>query len=262
MINKNVFLADEIPFEKLSKIGIDKKSVLSMPKEIIEPLLNGRTTPLIRADIKTANGQTVHLPLKLQMIRDKDGNVNIMTYPVRKEINNDIKLTSPELERLKRGEVIKKDVTENGSRRQKYIQLDRETNSLMKRNISSVKAQEKLREIEKIKDIELGRNQKQAIVEGKPLELNVGDQKVAVGVDLKEPQGFKVVQGDMMEWDRQQKIKFDLEHEGFMGYVQTDQNRWEYQQVLDRLSGKEEVHITQKQEQKQEQKQSSGMKLK
>lgn len=256
MVNKNVFLTDEIPFEKLEKIGIDKKSILSMPKEIIEPLLSGRATPLLRADIKTENGQTLHLPLKLQMIRDKDGKVQLLTFPVRKDLQSDIKLNSHELNRLKNGEVIKKEVMENGSRRQKYLQLDKETNSLMKRNISSVKVQERLREVEKINDIELGTNQKQAAVEGKPLELTVGDQKVSVGVDLKEPQGFKVVQGDMMEWDRQQKIKYDLEHEGFMGYVQTDQNRWEYQKVVDKLSHKEEVHISQKQEEKV----SSGLK--
>lgn len=261
MINKSVFLEKDLPYEKLEKIGIDRKCILSMPKEIIDPLLNGQITPLIRADIKTADGRMLHLPLKLQITRDMDGKVKVLTYPVRREIQNDMKLSTPELERLKQGEVVKKDVVENGVRRQKYIQLDKETNSLMKRNISGVKMQERLREIEKINDIELGLNQKQAIIEGKPVELNVGGQKVSVGVDLKEPLGFKVVQGDMMEWERQQKIKYDLENEGFVGYVQTDQNRWEYQQVLDKLSGKEEVHIAQKQEQKQEKRQSSGIRL-
>lgn len=259
MISKSVFLEKDLPYEKLEKIGIDRKCILSMPKEIIDPLLNGQITPLIRADIKTTYGRMLHIPLKLQITRDLDGKVKVLTYPVRREIQNDMKLSTPEMERLKRGEVIKKDVVENGVRRQKYIQLDKETNSLMKRNISGVKMQERLREIEKINNIELGLSQKQAIIEGKPVELNVGDHKVSVGVDLKEPQGFKVVQGDMTEWDRQQKIKYDLAHEGFVGYVQTDKNRWEYQQVLDKLSGKEEVHVAQKKELKQEQKQSSGI---
>lgn len=257
MINKNVFLEKEIPYKKLEKLGIDKKDVLSMPKEIIEPFLSGKATPLIRAEIKAANGQIVQLPLKLQMTRGKDGEIHLMTYPVRNEIVNDIKLNSHEIERLKQGEVIKKDVEENGSKRQKFVQLDKETNSLMKKNVSSVRMQDKLREFEKINDIELGTNQKRAAMEGKPIELNVGNQKVSVGVDLKEPQGFKVVQGDMKEWQKQKNIEFDLLHEGFMGYVKTDKNRWEYQKVVDRLSPKEDLGISRKQDERK----SSALKL-
>jgi hypothetical protein len=111
--------------------------------------------------------------------------------------------------------------------------------------------------MEKVNDIELGTNQKQAAVEGKPVELSVGDQKVTVGVDLREPQGFKIVNGDMKEWERQLKIRYDNEHEGFMGYVMTDENRWEYQQVINRLSRKDDQDISLKKEEKI----SSGLKL-
>ena len=52
-------------------------------------------------------------------------------------------------------------------------------------------------------------------------------------------------------------IRYDLEHEGFMGYVKTDQNRWEYQQVVDKLQHKGETNLSQKQENKQ----SSGIKM-
>ena len=116
---------------------------------------------------------------------------------------------------------------------------------------------EKLRDRETIKDIELGANQKQAAQEGKPIQLNVGDQPVTVGVDLREPQGFKVVNGDMEEWNRQKKIKYDLEHEGYMGYVQTDENRWEYQKFVDKQTNTESVQTTLKKEEKK----NSGLKL-
>jgi hypothetical protein len=60
----------------------------------------------------------------------------------------------------------------------------------------------------------------------------------------------------MNEWDRQQKIKFDMTNEGFMGYVLTDQNHWQYQQVVDKLQHKELKHET-----KEEQKLTTGIKL-
>ena len=106
--------------------------------------------------------------------------------------------------------------------------------------------------MEKINDIELGTNQKQAAQEGKPIELNVGGQPVTVGVDLREPQGYKIVNGDMQEWDRQKKIKYDLVNDDFMGYVQTDENRWEYQKVVDGLSRKKDTELTTKKEEKKD----------
>lgn len=68
------------------------------------------------------------------------------------------------------------------------------------------------------------------------MELNVGDKKVSVGIDLKEPQGFKVIKGDMKEWERQQKLRYDEQHPEYLGLVQTDKNCWEYQQVVDKQS--------------------------
>ena len=258
MIGKTKFLENEIPYHMLQELGITKKDILAMPKDLIEPLVNGRITPLIMTRYQAENGKVVEMPMKLQLFREDDGKVNLMTYQVRKDIERgNIRLNEQEVQKLKDGGVLKREVRDNGIRKQKYVQLDKETNALITRDSASVKVLEKLREMEKIKDIELGTNQKQAALEGKPVELTVGDQKVTVGVDLREPQGFKVVNGDMQEWERQVKIRYDNEHEGFMGYVMTDENRWEYQQVVNRLSQKEDGKISQKKEEKK----SSGLKL-
>ena len=258
MIGKSTFLEEEIPYEKLEKIGITRKGVLSMPKEIIGPLVNGQVTPLIMTRYKADNGKVIEMPMKLQLERAENGDVRLMTYQVRRDIERENpKLTDKELELVKKGEAVKKEVKEDGVRKQKFVQLDQETKSLIMKDAAAVKISEKLREMEKVKDIGLGANQKQAAIEGKPIELSVGDQKVTVGVDLREPQGFKVVSGDMQEWERQMKIRYDNEHEGFMGYVQTDENRWEYQKVVDKLSSKEEISVNKTKEEKK----SSGLKL-
>ncbi len=258
MISKTEFLEKEIPYQKFEKLGISKDNLLLMPSQILKPLTEGRITPLIMVKYEAKNKKLLEIPMKLQLVRDKDGKVNLMTYPIRKEIDREsVHLKDHELEKLKKGESVRKEVKEDGVRKQKYIQLDPETKSLMLKDAHTVKISEKLREMEKIKDIELGTNQKQAAIEGKPVELSVGDQKVTVGVDLREPQGFKVVNGDMQEWERQMKIKYDNEHEGFMGYVMTDKNTWEYQKLVDRLTNKEEQKVSQKKEEKK----STGLKL-
>lgn len=239
---------DEIPFEKFEKLGISKQDFLAMPKELADTVVNGRVTPLMNTRIHAENGKVIEMHMKLQLTRDDNGNVLLQTYPMRKQIDNAYYLTDRELKKVEEGNVIKKEVTEDGEKKVKFIQLDQETKSLISRNVATVKLANKLRDMEKINDIELGANQKQAAQEGKPLELNVGDQKVTVGVDLREPQGFKIVNGDMKEWERQMKIKYDEEHEGFMGYVQTDENRWEYRQVVERLSGKQNAEIKEKED--------------
>ena len=239
---------DEIPFEKFEKLGISKQDFLAMPKELADTVVNGRVTPLMNTRIHAENGKVIEMHMKLQLTRDDNGNVLLQTYPMRKQIDNAYNLTDRELKKVEEGNVIKKEVTEDGEKKVKFIQLDQETKSLISRNVATVKLANKLRDMEKINDIELGANQKQAAQEGKPLELNVGDQKVTVGVDLREPQGFKIVYGDMKEWERQMKIKYDEEHEGFMGYVQTDENRWEYRQVVERLSGKQNTEIKEKED--------------
>lgn len=239
---------DEIPFEKFEKLGISKQDFLAMPKELADTVVNGRVTPLMNTRIHAENGKVIEMHMKLQLTRDDNGNVLLQTYPMRKQIDNAYNLTDRELKKVEEGNVIKKEVTEDGEKKVKFIQLDQETKSLISRNVATVKLANKLRDMEKINDIELGANQKQAAQEGKPLELNVGDQKVTVGVDLREPQAFKIVNGDMKEWERQMKIKYDEEHEGFMGYVQTDENRWEYRQVVERLSGKQNAEIKEKED--------------
>jgi hypothetical protein len=229
-----------------------------MPRDVLDPLMNGRVTPLIMTRYKAENGKVISMPMKLQLVRDESGNINLMTYQVRKEMERgQVRLSKKEAEKLKEGGVLRKELKTDGIRKMKYIQLDRETNSLMIREAASIRISDRLRNVEKLKDIELGTNQKQAVMEGKPVELSVGDQKVTVGVDLREPHGFKVVNGDMNEWERQMKIRYDLEHEGFMGYVMTDQNRWEYRKVAERLSDKEELEITLRKEEKR----SPGLRL-
>ena len=194
----------------------------------------------MQVSIIARNVSIITMPMKLQMTTDKHGAPALLDYPVRPELDRErnkiLNLTQQEAERLARGEVIQKAVNVNGEKTQQYLQLDPETKSVIHRRVTDIKLEQRLKDMEKVNDIELGTQQKQQVREGKPIELNVGGEKVSVGVDLKEPQGFKVIQGDMKEWERQQKLRYDEQHPEFLGLVMTDKNRWEYQQVVDKQS--------------------------
>ena len=59
MISKSKFLENEIPYKMLEDLGISRKNVLDMPKDLIEPLVNGRITPLVMTRYKAENGKVV-----------------------------------------------------------------------------------------------------------------------------------------------------------------------------------------------------------
>lgn len=246
---------EPIPFDKFARIGIYPKDLERMPERLRETILTGKLSPLMRLDVPLGDNSSVSIPMKIQLVYDKNDKLQLLTYQIHDRIENSLRLNERELERVAAGDVIQKEFREGGNRRMRYVQLDKETNSLMYRDMATVKFEQKLAEMEKVKDIGLGSSQKEAAALGKPVELVVGDEKVTVGLDLREPQGFKIMKGDMEEWKRQAAIRYDDAHEGFLGYVQTDENRWEYKQVVDRLRYKEERTFSERQEWK------GGMKM-
>ena len=243
-----------LPYEKLAVLGIDREKADLLPQEVKEKLASGEVTPLMQVSINARNGGIITLPVKLQLTADKNGNPALIAYPVRADLeverNKVLRLTEQEAIRLRNGEVVQKAVEVNGEKTQQYLQLDPETKSVIHRRVTDIRLEQKLKDMEKVNDIELGTRQKQQVREGKPVELNVGGEKVSVGVDLKEPQGFKVINGNMKEWERQLKLRYDEQHPEYLGLVMTDKNRWEYQKVVDVQSKERAIHLKPSREEK------------
>ena len=246
MHNRNQ--SDLLPYEKLAILGIDREKADNLPMEVKEKLMAGEVTPIMQVSINARNGSVITMPMKLQLTTDRNGAPALIAYPVRAELDRErnkiLNLTHQEAERLAKGEVIQKAVNVNGEKTQQYLQLDPETKSVTHRRVTDIKLEQRLKDMEKVNDIELGMQQKQQIREGKPVELNVGGEKVSVGIDLKEQQGFKLIKGDMKEWERQQKIRYDELHPEYLGLVMTDRNRWEYQKVVDKQSVERAISLS------------------
>ena len=206
-----------------------------------EKLASGEVTPLMQVSISARSGDIITLPLKLQLTTDQQGNPALMAYPVRAVLGKGTQPgVAPHGTGSRKAQQRRGHPESRGSQRREepnsICNSIPETKSIFHCRVTDVQLEQKLKDMEKVNDIELGMQQKQQVREGKPIELNVGGEKVSVGVDLKEPQGFKVIQGDMKEWERQQKLRYDEQHPEYLGLVMMDKNRWEYQQVVDKQS--------------------------
>lgn len=235
-------IENDLPLADLQRVGIDKEALNSMPQTLLESLRRGEITPLVLVSIPASNGKIVQMPLRLQVIHDTPtGEPRLMAYPTRNSIENSIGLSRYELDRVTSGETLKKELlTSDGRKIEHFIQFDARTNSLVKAPMEALPLEARCKEVESIHNIQLGVQQKEQIRNGQPVELEVGDQKVTVGVDLHEPHAFKIVNGDLDEWRRRQIERYDIAHPEVMGFVQTDRNRWEYARVVDRDHGVEQ----------------------
>lgn len=207
-----------IPFELLNAVGISRESYENLPVEFRERLETGRLTPLIQLRLTDWQNREINFPAKLLLTPEG----NVVFYGVKKQLADEYSLGEKNMNRLQAGEVVKSGVS--------LYQLDPETRQTVRYN--GLEIEDRLKEFEAVNDIHLGERQRQAVRDGKPVELDVGGEKVVVGLDPNEQQGFKLFQGDMKEYEKLQARKYDDLHPEFIGLVQTEQNRWEYQQVV------------------------------
>ena len=206
---------------KFKNIGLAREDVKGLPEDISYSLANGALSPLMLLKIKQADN-TFLMPAKIQIaIDEKTKQPELYIYGVTNKIENSYNLNSHSFEEYKKGKILlvkEKDQVF-------LVQIDPETKNPLK--ISSNEIDQKLNSLEKILDIELGKEQRERIKEGKPVTLEVGGENVTIGVDLRSPHSFKQLKGDMKEWERQKAIDYDIAHPEYVGIVQTDQNRWE-----------------------------------
>ncbi len=208
-----IFNENDIPYKELELIGISKKQIWSLDKANITALLSGKRTSLLDLSFHDNNGEEISMKGKISLYWKDSNNAGVKVHPVRPEIMNDINLKPKELERLQDNEIITKTINN-----EKYlVQLDPETNELLKTKIKSISIPSN------IKGVELDKQQKETLKSGKELILNVDKEKIAIRLDLNNPRGIK-----FLDFEQKQKIAYDRHNPQIIGTIHTDKNRNEY----------------------------------
>ena len=256
MVNQKKFLMNEMPWEQLEKLGITEEKFLDFPKDSIDRIMTGNTSPLMKMKFVDNDGNAMKVPeslnvfqneegivpTKFRLLREANGKVRVELMPRRNELNlmlGETAITKEQLERLKNQESVRTVIRKFGKDEMCYVQLDSELNILQMTKEKEVVIPNA------IGDVTIGTEIEQRLREGKPVELEVGDSKVTVGVDLNARNGFRVVEGDMDLWKQRKLEQWDRITPGVKGYWRTTENGWDYElhqdreqkQTIDRQSG-------------------------
>ena len=229
MLSNRSFLEHEIPYRQLEKLGISKKNILDLNKDIKSSFMMGGFTPLIKMEVE-GNGTTYNFLGKLRMSREPKGGVSLDVLPLRTRTPNDeeLRLDESEMEHLRHGLILKKNVyDENNRKTTYYAQLDGETNAILKVKVRDVAIPSI------VKDVDINMELREEIRNGTPVEIDADGTAYTIGIDLLEPSGYRILQGTEEDWNTMIAKDWDRIHPEEIGFWMTDQNGWEYQELFD-----------------------------
>jgi hypothetical protein len=101
MVNQKKFLMNEMPWEQLEKLGITEEKFLDFPKDSIDRIMTGNTSPLMKMKFVDNDGNAMKVPeslnvfqneegivpTKFRLLREANGKVRVELMPRRNELN-------------------------------------------------------------------------------------------------------------------------------------------------------------------------------
>ena len=192
---------EQIPFEKLEKVGINKDFVGHMESQELKDFLNGfRSAKLYTVNAKI-NDEQFRIPAKIRLQKQEDGVINIKIHPIQRlHIPDEYmghKFTKEEKAALLNDKNLGKTLElkgRDGKKDNYYLSIDNKTNELIPLRTKNIKVPEK------IKGASLSAEQKQKLAAGKKITLDKMTGRngkkfgAALQVCLFQPKSIPVVQ--------------------------------------------------------------------
>ena len=164
---------EQIPFEKLEKVGINKDFVDRMESKELKDFLNGfRSDKLYTVNAKI-NDQDYLIPAKIRLKQENDGSVDVKIHPIQRlHIPDEYmghKFTKEDKAALLNDKNLGKTVELTGKDGKKdyyYLGIDNKTNELIPLRSKHIQIPEK------IKGASLSEEQKQKLAKGEKVTLD------------------------------------------------------------------------------------------
>lgn len=235
------FKIEEIPFEKLEIVGLNRQMVDDFPPEALSLILAGQLSPVVPMTVTGPTGEQHSAYARFHLNEGHDGQIDVRIHPVLpplgetmlvsaldpetgkvglKEIKTSERYSEKVIERLKAGKAVWDMMYRpDGSKEAAVLQLDPETNEILSEVSFSVS--KNLQKLEK--DFDLTNSEANCLFEGDRLSIVHGDSElITMGIDLLMPTGVRIIKGDEKAWVDSRKRDWDKYELGVNGCWMTD----------------------------------------
>ena len=172
MEQKTRMSMDQIPFEKLEKVGIDRNFVGKMETKERNDFLNGFRSDKLYTVNARIGGEDYKIPAKIRLQSKEDGSVDIKVHPIQRlNIPDEYlghKFTKEEKGALLNDKNLGKTIeltSRDGKKDNYYLSIDSKTNELIPLRTSQINVPEK------IKGASLSAEQKENLAAGKKVTV-------------------------------------------------------------------------------------------
>lgn len=164
---------EEIPFDKLEKVGVNKDFIKHMDENELRDFLNGFRSQKLYTINAVINDQQMRIPAKLRLKKEDDGTVNVRVHPIQRlQIPEEYmghKFSQTERNSLLAERNLGKTIEltgKDGKKDKYYMALDPKTNELIPLRTKHITIPEK------IKGVTLSAEQKQKLARGEKVYLD------------------------------------------------------------------------------------------
>ena len=173
MEQKTRMTMDQVPFDKLEKVGISRELIQKMEKQEMTDFLNGfRSDKLYTVNAKI-NGEDYKIPAKIRLQSKEDGSVDIKAHPIQRlNVPDEYmghKFTKEEKGALLNDKNLGKTVEltgRDGKKDNYYLAIDPKTNEMIPLRTSYIQVPDK------IKGANLSSEQKEKLAAGHKVEVD------------------------------------------------------------------------------------------
>lgn len=188
------FSHEEIPYEILDQYGLAQEMIDDLPNNVINRFLSSRPTPALPVVTENADGERIQSYARISLVRKNDGTVDICFAP-RWEDEDLEEFTPEQQEKLKLDQVTTANIPGKG---ECYVQYDETINQVMMVPVEVIN-----HNINIMSDLcGLDDEDVENIKNGEVVEKYVDDKLLAIGIDLKEPASIRLVDGDIIDWQK------------------------------------------------------------
>jgi len=163
---------DEIPLEKLEKVGIKKDFVGQMESQELKDFLNGFRSQKLYTVNARINDEDFRIPAKIRLQKQEDGTVNVKVHPIQRlHIPDEYmghKFSKEDKGALLNDKNLGRTVEltgKNGQKDQYFLSIDSKTNELVPLRLKHIDIPDK------IKGVSLSEEQRQKLGSGEKVNV-------------------------------------------------------------------------------------------